>query len=173
MIIGGPAELCFALADLNMGFKALLTSVLLATVASAQLSGSVGPTTPLSQKSHICSVLDYGGSVGSSDIGPAITSAFNVSELLIWGHMMPTHSSSLELRPEEFWVDPVCARRYVDVVTVSITSAVLLKPARAVGNYQMQTWVDLKGGTKWAFRLDGFITRTGVSTMGRELVVDG
>ena len=63
-----------------MGFKALLASVLLATAVSAQLSGSVGPTTPLSQKSHICNVLDYGGSVGSSDIGPAITSAFNVSE---------------------------------------------------------------------------------------------
>lgn len=27
----------------------------------------------------------------------------------------------------------------------------------------MKTWVDLKGGTKWAFRLDGFITRTGTS----------
>ena len=62
-----------------MNFKPLLAAVALATAASAQLSGSVGPTTPLSQKSHICNVLDYGGSIGSSDIGPAITSAFNVS----------------------------------------------------------------------------------------------
>ncbi len=116
-MITGAAELCFALADLNMGFKALLTSVLLATVVSAQLSGSVGPTTPLSQKSHICSVLDYGGSVGSSDIGPAITNAFNVIELIICGHMTPTHLSSLELRAEEFWIDPVCARRCAYVVT--------------------------------------------------------
>lgn len=28
------------------------------------------------------------------------------------------------------------------------------------GDYDMQTWVTLTGGTKWAFRLDGFITRT-------------
>lgn len=25
----------------------------------------------------------------------------------------------------------------------------------------METWVTLKDGSKWAFRLDGFITRTG------------
>ena len=35
--------------------------------AFAQLSGSVGPTTSLSQKQGtICNVLNYGGSVGSS-----------------------------------------------------------------------------------------------------------
>jgi rhamnogalacturonan hydrolase len=44
----------------------------------AQLSTTVGPTTPLSQKTHTCSVLDYGGSVGSSDIGPAIQKAHDV-----------------------------------------------------------------------------------------------
>ncbi len=73
-----------------MGFKSLLATVLLATAAAAQLSASVGPTTPLSQKSHICNVLDYGGSVGSSDIGPAITSAFNVS----WLHICTSRSHS-------------------------------------------------------------------------------
>lgn len=26
----------------------------------------------------------------------------------------------------------------------------------------MQTWVTLSGGTKWAFRLDGLITRAGM-----------
>jgi rhamnogalacturonan hydrolase len=31
------------------------------------------------------------------------------------------------------------------------------------GNYNMQTWVTLNGASKWAFRLDGFITRTGQS----------
>ncbi|RPD78596.1 rhamnogalacturonase [Lentinus tigrinus ALCF2SS1-7] len=111
-----------------MGFQALLASVLLVTTVSAQLSGSVGPRTPLSQKSHICNVLDYGGSIGSSDIGPAITSAFNNCVLKNSG-------------------------------------STLYVPA---GNYQMQTWVDLKEGTKWAFRLDGFITRA--STSGGNMI---
>ena len=66
-----------------MNFKPLLAAVALATAASAQLSGSVGPTTPLSQKSHICNVLDYGGSIGSSDIGPAIQKAFDVQLLFV------------------------------------------------------------------------------------------
>lgn len=53
-------------------------SVLLATpVVFAQLSGTVGPTTSHAAKRvTICSVLSYGGAVGSSDIGPAILSAF-------------------------------------------------------------------------------------------------
>ena len=63
-----------------MGFKTLLASLLLIPAVSAQLSGSVGPTSSLSSKqSTICNVLDYGGSIGSSDIGPAINSAFTVS----------------------------------------------------------------------------------------------
>lgn len=45
----------------------------------AQLTGTVGPTNALSTKTVTCSVLDYGGEVGSSDIGPAILDAFNVS----------------------------------------------------------------------------------------------
>ena len=62
-----------------MGFKSLLPSLLLVSAVSAQLSGSVGPTSSLASKqSTICNVLDYGGSVGSSDIGPAIVSAFSV-----------------------------------------------------------------------------------------------
>ena len=56
-----------------------MTSLLfLSPFAAAQLSGSVGPTTSLSSKSTLCNVLDYGGSVGSSDIGPAIQKAFDV-----------------------------------------------------------------------------------------------
>ena len=63
-----------------MGFKSLLASLLLLSTVSVQLSGSVGPTSSLSSKqSTICNVLDYGGSIGSSDIGPAISSAFTVS----------------------------------------------------------------------------------------------
>ena len=34
-----------------------------------------------------------------------------------------------------------------------------------VGDYDMQTWVTLTGGTKWAFRLDGLITRAGMSSL--------
>jgi rhamnogalacturonan hydrolase len=62
-------------------------------LARAQLTGPVGPTTPLASKSHICNVLDYGGSIGSEDIGPAITNAFYVraiapSCLLIDQHIL-------------------------------------------------------------------------------------
>ncbi|KAH9923923.1 rhamnogalacturonase [Epithele typhae] len=104
-----------------MGLKSLLASLLLISAASAQLSGRVGPTSSLSSKqSTICNVLDYGGSIGSSDIGPAINSAFTNCVL--------KHSGST-----------------------------LYVPA---GNYNMQTWVTLTGGTKWAFRLDGLISRT-------------
>ncbi|KAI0759248.1 rhamnogalacturonase [Trametes elegans] len=112
-----------------MGFKSLLASLLLVSAASAQLSGRVGPTSSLSSKqSTICNVLDYGGSVGSSDIGPAISSAFTNCVL--------KHSGST-----------------------------LYVPA---GNYQQKTWVTLKGGTKWAFRLDGFITRA--ATTGGNMI---
>ena len=66
-----------------MGFKSLLASLLLVSAASAQLSGPVGPTSSLSSKqSTICNVLDYGGSIGSSDIGPAISSAFTVRNMV-------------------------------------------------------------------------------------------
>lgn len=38
---------------------------------------SVGALTPLSSKSTVCNVLDYGGVAdGKTDIGPAISSAF-------------------------------------------------------------------------------------------------
>lgn len=63
-----------------------VTSLLfLAPFATAQLSGSVGPTTSLSSKSTLCNVLDYGGSVGSSDIGPAIQKAFDVRIIVYLG----------------------------------------------------------------------------------------
>ena len=31
------------------------------------------------------------------------------------------------------------------------------------GDYEMQTWQTLTGGTKWAFRMDGVITRASES----------
>ncbi|KAI0830349.1 rhamnogalacturonase [Trametes gibbosa] len=112
-----------------MGFKSLLASLLLVSVASAQLTGHVGPTTPLSSKQGtICNVLNYGGSIGSDDIGPAINSAFT--------NCVTKHSGST-----------------------------LYVPA---GNYNMKTWVTLKDASKWAFRLDGLITRA--ATTGGNMI---
>ena len=62
---------------LSLPFVRLALACAFALGGRAQLSGSVGPTTPLSEKSNLCNVLDYGGSIGSSDIGPAIQSAFD------------------------------------------------------------------------------------------------
>ncbi|KAI0823445.1 rhamnogalacturonan-hydrolase [Trametes gibbosa] len=116
-----------------MSFKSLLPSLLFLSAASAQLSGHVGPTSSLSAKqATTCNVLDYGGKVGSSDIGPAIQKAFD--------ECVTKHSGST-----------------------------LYVPA---GNYNMKTWVILKNGSKWAFRLDGLITRT-ATTGGNMIVVQG
>ncbi|KAF9526747.1 rhamnogalacturonase [Crepidotus variabilis] len=108
--------------------------LLLACVASlthAQLTMKVGPTTASSAKrTTICNVLNYGGAIGSSDIGPAILSAYNNCVLKNSG-------------------------------------STLYVPA---GKYNMQTWVTLNGGTKWAFQLDGFLTRTS-TTSGHMIVI--
>lgn len=59
--------------------SALLVPALLSSLASAAVDPStVGALTPLSSKTKICNVLDYGGVAdNSTDIGPAITSAFS------------------------------------------------------------------------------------------------
>ena len=62
---------------LALPFVRLALALAFTLGSRAQLSGSVGPTTSLSEKSNLCNVLDYGGSIGSSDIGPAIQSAFD------------------------------------------------------------------------------------------------
>ncbi|KAK2627152.1 hypothetical protein QTJ16_003118 [Diplocarpon rosae] len=61
-----------------MYFTTLLTSILLPSLAAAQLSGPVGPTTSRASKAKkVCNVLDYGGTASkTADIGPAITKAF-------------------------------------------------------------------------------------------------
>lgn len=70
---------CFVLLPM---FSNLLSSVfstfLLCSLAQAQVDlDTVGPLTPLSAKSTICNILDYGGVAdNSTDIGPAIKSAF-------------------------------------------------------------------------------------------------
>lgn len=73
-----------------MSIKSLLASLLLISAASAQLSGHVGPTSALSAKQvKTCSVLDYGGKVGSTDIGPAIQKAFDVRSLFCQASACP------------------------------------------------------------------------------------
>lgn len=53
-----------------MWTPALAVALLGASFVAGQLTESVGPTTAASAKrTKICSVLDYGGSIGSSDIG--------------------------------------------------------------------------------------------------------
>ena len=68
--------------------------------------------------------------------------------------------SALELRPEALGFDVVCARGYViGVAPLECSSGFTGDDVCSSGNYNMQTWVTLTGATKWAFRLDGFITR--------------
>jgi len=111
-------------------WKSLLSFVSASTLISAQLTGSVGPTTSTASKqATICNVLNYGGTVGSSDIGPAIGNAFNNCVLNNTG-------STLYVPP---------------------------------GNYGMQTWQILTGGTQWALQMDGVITRE--STAGGNMIV--
>lgn len=56
----------------------LVPALLFSSVAQAAVDlSSVGPLTPLSSKSKICNVLDYGAVADNkTDIGPAILSAF-------------------------------------------------------------------------------------------------
>lgn len=66
-----------------MKFSALsyLAAVLLPSTVTAQLSGTVGPTTSRATKkaTKVCNVLNYDGVVSkASDVGPAIASAFAV-----------------------------------------------------------------------------------------------
>lgn len=55
----------------------LLVAPVINAAANVDLT-TVGPSTPLSSKSTICNVLDYGGVAdGETDIGPAITKAYS------------------------------------------------------------------------------------------------
>ncbi|PVG00147.1 pectin lyase-like protein [Serendipita vermifera] len=114
------------MATIHQTVAGLVSSALV----NGQLTGSVGPTTARTAKTNICNVLNYGGSIGSSDIGPAILSAFT-------NCVLKTSGSTLYL------------------------------PS---GDYNMQTWVTLNAATKWAFRMDGFITRTSTTT-GHMIVI--
>lgn len=90
-------------------------------LASAELSGSVGPTTSYSTKAsnQICNVLDYGAVAdNSTDIGAAISSA---------------------------WDD--CK-----------SGGVVYIPS---GDYALETFVTLTGGSSCAINIDGILYRTG------------
>ncbi len=83
-----------------------VSSILLAQalVASAQLSGRVGPTTTRDTKrGTVCNVLKYGGTATkTSDIGPAIESAFAACKnggTGRWFTVSPTSVASLALTP--------------------------------------------------------------------------
>ncbi|KAF7891894.1 hypothetical protein EAF00_008196 [Botryotinia globosa] len=63
---------------MQFGTLSALAAIVLPALVSAQLTGSVGPSTSRESKAtKICNVLDYGGKASkTSDIGPALTSAF-------------------------------------------------------------------------------------------------
>ncbi|KAF8862818.1 glycoside hydrolase family 28 protein [Acephala macrosclerotiorum] len=62
------------MAPLNAPLLALLY---LAALSFAQLTGPVGVTTPLHEKTHECNILHYGGiSDNRTDVAPAVTRAF-------------------------------------------------------------------------------------------------
>jgi rhamnogalacturonan hydrolase len=63
----------------NMIFTKALLLASLATPFSAyaQLTGPVGPTTPLSQKTKVCNILDYGAKADNkTNVAPALHDAF-------------------------------------------------------------------------------------------------
>lgn len=63
---------------MKFNFNSLVAAVLLPSLVTAQLSGSVGPLTSRSAKrGKVCNVLNYGAVASkTSDIGPALASAF-------------------------------------------------------------------------------------------------
>lgn len=70
---------------------------------------------------------------------------------------------------EELWIYAVCSCWYVGVLIWSVEGADVWW---LIGNYAMKTWVTLKNGSKWAFRLDGLITRT-ATTGGNMIAIQG
>jgi rhamnogalacturonan hydrolase len=138
----------------NIVSLSLFVGTLFAT-ARTQLTGPVGPLNTRASKSNICNVLDYGGTIGSSDIGPAVQSAYNVRDASIT-MLACSNNICVELCYQNCRFHPLYTCRYVS----SITKGPQSLTHQCSGNYDMQTWVTLANGTNWAFRLDGFITRT-------------
>lgn len=127
---------------MKLSYLHVATAIILGTAANAQTSGHVGPTTPLSEKQGtICNVLNYGGSIGS-----------NVRSLVSF----ISYDLCLTLFIMKD-IGPAINSAFNNCVLKASNGATLYVPE---GNYNMQTWVTLNGGNKWAFRMDGVITRT-------------
>lgn len=123
-------------------FSTAVSLVLFATLTVAQLTGTVGPTTSTSSKgAKICSVLDYGGAVGSS-VRVKPLSCSRVVQL----------NSSF---PQD--IGPAIGSAFTNCVLKNSASTLYVPP----GSYSMATWQTLSGGSHWALQLDGVITRTG------------
>lgn len=55
----------------------LLATLVTSFTAYAQLTGPVGPTTPLSQKTKVCDILDFGAKADNkTNVAPALRDAF-------------------------------------------------------------------------------------------------
>lgn len=55
----------------------LFASLAASSVVWAQLTGSVGPTTPLSQKTKVCNILQYGAKADNkTNVAPALRATF-------------------------------------------------------------------------------------------------
>lgn len=64
---------------MKLSILSTLAYALLSRVVTAQLSGTVGPTTTTAYKASlkVCNILNYGGSASATfDNGPAILAAF-------------------------------------------------------------------------------------------------
>ena len=61
----------------SLSVVALLSALTLPQLSASQLTGPVGPTTPLSKKTRVCNVLDYGAKADNvTNIAPALRSAY-------------------------------------------------------------------------------------------------
>ena len=116
-----------------------LAALLLPSIVTAQLSGSVGPTTTrVAKRTKVCNVLSYGGVASlTSRIGPHLASAFAACASGGTGK----------------------SKCFEQIDTSSNNHSVCPPP----GNYGMSTWVTLSGGTAWALQLDGIIYRVGTA----------
>ncbi|OWP07310.1 rhamnogalacturonan hydrolase [Marssonina coronariae] len=127
----------------------LLPTLLLSSLAVAQLSGPVGPTTSRASKAQkVCNVLHYGGSASkAADIGPAITKAFADCKTGGTGESPCVSLAAVAAAEED------------GVADMAPCPTVYVPP----GDYGMSTWVSLSGGSAWALQLDGIIYRTGTA----------
>lgn len=85
---------------MKLFFTVSAAIVVLSTLCSAQLSGSVGPTTTTASKraKKVCNVLNYGAVADkSTDLGPPLASAFaacktgGIGEFSVYGIPRQSH----------------------------------------------------------------------------------